>query len=124
MSITPVANESLPTAVGVSYLAFLSSFPPEHVLGAFTGSVIFLLGVTNKPKWTWLMYFIVAFVAGLLGAQLTAEMVNGALHLLHIETSIHEGFGALFAAACTINVIGWLRDHPGFFWTRKQGDQT
>lgn len=123
MSVSSASQEALPTAVGVTYLMFLTSLPPDAVLGSFAGSVIFLLGTTNKPKWQWLLYFIVAFLAGLLGGKVMADVASGLLSLAHIPVEVPGGLGAMVSAACTINVISWFRDNPAFFWTRKQGGQ-
>lgn len=125
MSVSHVsqAQDALPTAVGVTFLTFLTSMPPEVILGSFAGSVIFLLGAANKPKWQWLLYFIVAFIAGLLGAKPIADVIGGLLGLAHIPLSVPQGLGALFSAACTINVVAWFRDNPAYLWTRKQGGE-
>lgn len=123
MNVIPNNEAVLPVVVGgASYLAFLVEFPPGVVIGAFAGSVIFLLGSTAKPKWQWLLYFLVAFLAGLLGSSLVADVLKSLLGIVHVTTIVRPGFGAMLAAACTINIIGWLRDNPGFFWTRKQKD--
>lgn len=123
MNMSQLNQEVMPTVVGVTFLSYLAAVPPGVILGAFAGSVIFLLGSTNKPKWQWLLYFTVAFLTGLLGAQTVAEVSTGLLSFVHITSEVPQGFGAIMAAACTINTLGWLRDNPGFFWTRKQGDK-
>lgn len=123
MHVNELNQEAIPVVVGTTYLAFLTALAPEVVLGAFAGSVIFLLGATNKPKWQWLLYFIVAFLAGLLGANTVANIASQALGIVRITAEVPEGFGALLAAACTINTLGWFRDNPAFFWTRKSGDE-
>jgi hypothetical protein len=123
MNVSQINQEAMPIALGATYLAFLTALAPEVVLGAFTGSVIFLLGSTNKPKWQWVLYFMVAFLTGLLGAHTVASIATGTLSILHIKTLVPVGFGALLSAACTINLLDWLRDNPAFFWTRKTGGQ-
>lgn len=124
MNVSQLNQEALPVAFGVTYMAFLTSLAPEVVLGAFTGSVIFLLGVRSKSKWQWVLYFVVAFFTGLLGAHTIANVTSAALGLLRITAEVPEGFGALLAAACMINTLGWFRDNPAFFWTRKSGDHS
>ena len=119
--ISTTSQEPLPTAVGLTYAAFLTNLPPEVVLGAFAGSVIFLLGVANKPKWQWLLYFMIAFIAGLLGAQALSNISSGILGIVGIHAELPVGFGAMISAACTINVISWFRDNPTFF-LRKKGE--
>ncbi|WP_199097213.1 putative holin [Dyella sp. ASV21] len=124
MNVNEMNQEAVPVAVGITYLTFLSALAPEVVLGAFAGSVIFLLGATNKPKWQWVLYFIVAFLVGLLGAHTVAKVVSELLSMVRITAEVPEGFGALIAAACIINMLGWFRDNPTYLWTRKSGDQT
>lgn len=123
MNAEQMNQEAVPVALGITYLTFVAALAPEVVLGAFAGSVIFLLGATNKPKWQWVLYFIVAFLAGLLGAKTVAGIAQEALAIVRLTVEVPQGFGALLAAACTINTLGWFRDHPAFFWTRNSGDQ-
>jgi hypothetical protein len=119
--MTTQAQEMLPAAAGVTYLTFLSSMPPDMVLGAFAGSVIFLLGVNNKPKWQWLVYFLIAFLAGLLGAQPVADIGEAMLGIVGIHVELSRGLGAMFSAACTINVISWFRDNATVLLKKKGG---
>ena len=123
MSVSIIPSEALPYAVGAaSYTAFFTQTPPSIVLGAFAGSVIFLLGVQNKPKWQWLVYFLIAFLAGLLGATPVAAIFKGLMALVHIDVDFPHGLGAMFSAACTINVIIWFRDNPAVLLQRfKKG---
>lgn len=121
-----VSQEALPHAVGLTYLTFMTSLPPDVVLGAFTGSVIFLLGSTTKPRWQWMLLFTVAFMAGLLGATQIADIGSGLLHLVGLEARVSGGMGAMVSATCVINVLGWLRDNPTAFLQKiglKKGDE-
>lgn len=102
----------VPYAVGAAYMAFFTHIPPGVVLGAFAGAVVFLLGVNNKPKWQWLIYFMVAFLAGLLGAEPVTNVGEAMLSLIGLHAKLSHGLGAMFAAACTINIISWFRDNP------------
>lgn len=117
-----ISQEAVPYAVGAAYVAFLTQIPPDVVLGAFAGSVIFLLGVNNKPKWQWLIYFLLSFLAGLLGAKAVSGVAEGMLNLIGIKTQVSGGLAAMFGAACTINIIIWFRDNPGVLLQRlKKG---
>lgn len=122
MANTLISQEALPLAVGATYVGFLTQLPPELVLGSFTGAVIFLLGVSNKPKWQWLMLFSVAFMAGLFGGPTVCGIIEGALRLIGISTTAPLGLGAMASAACTVNVIGWVRDNPTYFIRKGKGD--
>lgn len=114
MSFSTVSQEAMPAATGMTYMAFLAAFPPDVVLGAFTGSIIFLLGVTHKPKWQWLLLFTLAFTAGLQGATLVAAIGSDALGLIGMHVTFPHGMGAMIAAATVVNTLGWLRDRPSF----------
>ena len=108
-------------AVGLTYVSFLSQQPPEVVLGAFTGSVIFLLGTSNKPKWQWLLLFTVALLVGLLGANTMAEIVQGVLGLFKLNITVPLGLGAMLSSSCVVNVVMWLRDNPSVLLRRYLG---
>lgn len=106
-------------AVGATYLGFLSQLPPDVVLGSFTGAVIFLLGVSNKPKWQWLLLFTVAFMTGILGGSGVCSMVTSIFAVIHVkDVVLPPGMGAMLAAATVVNFIMWIRDNPTFFFRR------
>lgn len=121
MSNPTVAQEALPIAVGTTYLGFLIQLPPEAVLGAFTGAVIFLLGATHKPKWQWLLLFTAAFLTGVLGGSYLAALGTAALRsITGLDITIPLGMGAMASAACIVNVVEWLRDNPNIFFRHGQ----
>ena len=114
-----VTQEALPIAVGATYLGFLSQLPPDVVLGSFTGTVILLLGVSNKPKWQWVLLFTVAFMTGILGGSGVCDIAAGILKLVHItDIKMPPGMGSMIAAATVVNFISWIRDNPNFFFRR------
>ena len=118
MLISPATQAALPTAAGIGFLAYIAALPAEVVMGAFAGSVIFLLGSKNKTTWQWLISFVIAFMTGLLGSTLIAEICGGILALIHITVSVPHGLGAVMAAACTINIVSMFRDNPSLFISR------
>lgn len=124
MTVPTITQETIPIVVGVSYLTFIVSLPPGVVLGSFAGAVVFLMGKCITSKCLTATYFIVAFLAGLLGAAPVAEISEGILALLRISVTIPHGLGALISAAVTLNVIGWFRDNPSFFMLRKSGGKS
>jgi hypothetical protein len=121
MSISTVARESLPAASGMTWLAFLSHMPPEAVLGAFSGSIVFLLGVSNKKPWEWMLLFSSALIAGLLGASTFAGIVNGAFGLVGIKLAMPIGMGAMASASISVNLLIWVRDNAGRIAAKKLG---
>lgn len=118
MLVSHATQEALPPAAGIGYLAFIASLPPEVVMGAFAGSVIFLLGSKNKTTMQWLVLFLLAFLTGIIGSTLVAEICGGLLGLIRITVSVPHGIGAIVAAACTINIVSLFRDNPAFFFSR------
>ena len=125
MAISSTSHDVLPAATGITYVGFLAQLPPDLVLGAFTGSVIFLLGVTTKPKWQWVVLFTLAFMSGVLGGPTVSHIAGEALKIISIEVAFPSGMGAMLASATTINFLGWLRDNPTFFFKKlkKEGDE-
>lgn len=110
-------------AVGATYVAFLSQMPPEVVLGSFTGAVIFLLGVKDKPKWQWMLLFTVAFMAGLLGGKGISDLIEAMLNLVKIQVRVPHGMGAMMSASCTISFISWIRDNPTYFFRKAKKEE-
>lgn len=122
-SLASAPTEPAIYVAGATYVAFLTQMAPDVVMGAFAGSVIFLLGVKNKPKWQWLAYFLIAFLAGLMGAPTVSGICESLLELLHIKAKLSHGLSAMFAAAVTINVISWFRDNTAVLLQRlKKGE--
>lgn len=121
MSISAVARESLPAATGVTWLAFLAHMPPEAVLGAFSGAIVFLLGVTNKKPWEWMLLFSASLIAGLLGASTIAGIVSGAFGLVGIKITTSLGLGAMASATISVNLLIWLRDNASRIAAKRLG---
>ena len=121
MPAPAVAQEAMPYAFGATYVAFLAQMPPDLVLGAFTGAVIFLLGVKDKPKWQWMALFTVALLAGLLGGSTVADFATGAIALIKIQVAVPHSMGAMISASCTVSALSWLRDNPSFLFKKKEG---
>ena len=119
MANANVTQEALPIAVGTTYLGFLSQLPPDVVLGSFTGAVIFLLGVSNKPKWQWVLLFTIAFMTGILGGSGVTSIAASIFAVFGVTGVIMPpGMGSMVAAATVVNFIVWIRDNPVFFFRR------
>lgn len=119
-----LTTEPLPTAIGATYLTFLTGMAPEVVLGSFTGAIIYLLGAKKKHQLEWLLLFSVAFMAGVVGASTISSIVSGSLQMIgiaNVQSSL--GMGALVSASCTINFVSWIRDNPTFFFRKKGGEE-
>lgn len=121
MAISEVARESLPAATGLTWMGLLANLPPEAVLGAFSGAIVFLLGVSNKKPWEWMLLFSASLIAGLLGASTIAGIVSGAFGLVGIKLTTSLGLGAMASATCTVNVLIWMRDNASRIAAKRLG---
>lgn len=120
MPAPTIAQEAMPYAFGATYVAFLANMPPDLVLGSFTGAVIFLLGVKDKPVWQWMLLFSVALLAGLLCGPSVADIASGAIKLVGIKVTLPQGMGGMISASCTVSALSWLRDNPTYFFKKKE----
>lgn len=117
-----IAQEVLPIAAGITGATLMTSLPPHVVIGSFAGATLFLLGVKEKPKYQWVLLFNIAFFCGLIAGPTAAAILSQVLAMLHLTITIPQALGSTIAAACTVNMINWLRDNPTFF-TKKDKDQ-
>ena len=60
---------------GSAWLAFFSGVPPEVVLGAFSGSVIFVTAAQEYPIKRRLLLALVSFIAGILVSRPAAGII-------------------------------------------------
>lgn len=122
MPTPTVSTEAANFALGATWAALLANVPPELVLGSFGGATIYLMGMNEKPRMTWMAFFSVSFMAGLLGGKMASDIAAGAIGFFGLDVKVPIGMGAMAAASVTIKVLGWLRDNPTFFF-KKKGEQ-
>lgn len=115
-----LAQEALPAAAGITTVGLLTALPPDVVLGAFMGAVVFLLGTQQRPKWQWMVLFNISFVVGIMAGPMLSEIAAGGLKLIGIKgINVPKGLGAFVTSTCIVNAASWLRDNPTFFFKRK-----
>ena len=111
----PVTSAGATAAVaGVSILSLLPSVDAGVVMGAFAGSIVFI--ITN-PQYRWpakIGLFIASFATGLIAATEVASFINSST-----PDSVMPGspVGALVASAIAVKALTYLMDKL----TVKQG---
>lgn len=92
----------------VATIAALSVIPGINaavVLGAFAGSVVFVLGADDIGTAKKLAYLVVAFIGGLLGAKFFTTIMTA---LVFNQIAIDQGVGALVAGTLIVKTLRWL----------------
>lgn len=94
------------TAAGLSVIPGLDA---AMVLGAFAGSVVFVLADEDISTAKKIGYLIVAFIAGLLLAGFVSSLLSAVLaKFVSVDLSINHGVGALLASTLTVKNLRWL----------------
>lgn len=93
------------TATPVTLMAFFHNIPPDVLIGAFAGAVMFLLSSAPMSRIRLFGYFCISIVAGILAAEAVAKILTAVLSLFMLQVEVSPSVGALFAAASAINVI-------------------
>ncbi|WP_065647696.1 putative holin [Pantoea eucrina] len=105
----PDVNAATATAAAaatpVTLVAFFHSIPPDVLIGAFAGAVMFLLSSASMSRIKLLGYFFISIVAGILAAEGVANILTAVLSLFMLQVKVSTSVGALFAAASAINII-------------------
>lgn len=95
------------TATPVTLMAFFHNIPPDVLIGAFAGAVMFLLSSAPMPRYKLFGYFCISIIAGIIGAdgaaKILTSVLSGVFQINNVEVS--TSVGALVAAASAINVI-------------------
>ncbi|MEO3714003.1 putative holin [Roseateles flavus] len=95
------------TLAGVALLSVLPGVDAARVLGAFAGAVVFVLASQDLGLLRKAAFFLVAFIGGLLGAELAAGLVSS---ILPSRLEVSSGVGALLAAALVVKLLLGLID--------------
>lgn len=99
-------------ATGTVFAVFLLSLFPgiqaAVVLGAFAGSVVFVMTSTDLTRLKKAVFFAISFIAGILGAPIAAAIIAG---LLPDRIDVNEGVGALVGASVAVRLLLWLIGH-------------
>ncbi|MDD5175742.1 MAG: putative holin [Sterolibacterium sp.] len=101
---------STTASASVATVALLAMFPgvdASVVLGAFSGSVVFVLASDELTVVKKVGYLLAAFGAGILAAQMTAGILSA---IIPGAVAVSPGVGALLAATLVIKTLLWLLD--------------
>lgn len=93
------------TATPVTLMAFFHNIPPDVLIGAFAGAVMFLLSSAPMSRIKLFGYFLISIVAGILSAEAVAKILTATLSLVMLQVDVSNSVGALFGAASAINII-------------------
>jgi len=90
-------------------LSVIPGLDAAMVLGAFAGSVVFVLADEDISTPKKLGYLIVAFIAGLLLAGFVSSLITAVLaKFVYIDLAINQGVGALLASTLTVKNLRWM----------------
>lgn len=118
---------------GSAWLAFFYGVPPEVVLGAFSGSVIFVTAAQEYPIRRRLLLSLLSFICGLLFYKPTASILIGVASLIptitadSFERGIVYSSGAFVAAIVAVRIGIWLyhrSDNPRDLIRGQDDDQS
>ncbi|MBE1236329.1 hypothetical protein IHV25_01495 [Phaeovibrio sulfidiphilus] len=86
--------------VGTAFV-LLPGVDTDIALGAFAGSVLFVLSSRSYVWWKKILLFGLSCLVGLLGGTSTAIILDS---VLHVE-GITPGFGAVIASALAVRIL-------------------
>ncbi|TDR80204.1 putative holin [Paludibacterium purpuratum] len=98
----PITTMVVSAGAGASLLTLIPGTDASTVLGAFAGASIFVMSSRELGPFKKLVFLILAFVAGLIAAPMSAELLS-ALLPQHVQVSL--AVGALLASALVIRVL-------------------
>lgn len=107
----PVASTT--ATAGVITVALVSLFPgvdASVILGAFSGSIVFVLSSNELDAVKKIGFLLASFAAGILAAPMAAALLAGLLGALPGSIAVSPGVGALLAATLAVKTLLWLLD--------------
>ncbi|RTY53654.1 hypothetical protein EKL29_21285 [Pantoea sp. YU22] len=112
---------------GVTFVGLLSGLDAGVLIGAFAGSVVFVLTADDLERWKRVLLFMVSVVAGVIGADMLAKLVSVLVSIwLPTTVEVNPAVGALIASAVSVRVLMKLTAKPqdgGSFLDRFKGPQ-
>lgn len=105
----PASTLQVTLIAAAAGLSVIPGIDAAMVLGAFAGSVVFVLADEDISTAKKVGYLIVAFIAGLLLAGVVSSLLSAVLaKLVSVELAINQGVGALLASTLTVKNLRWL----------------
>ncbi|USM11616.1 LysA [Burkholderia phage Carl1] len=92
-------------ALGVATLSLFPGVDANVVMGAFAGSLLFVMTSADPSIPKRVAFFVISFVAGCLTAELFAAGLDA---VLPARIDVHAGIGALIASALVVKLLLWL----------------
>ncbi|HAU3224741.1 TPA: hypothetical protein N2F56_003015 [Salmonella enterica] len=110
----PVTEPTEKTAVMLMATFFgLNSYEPDIILGAFAGSIIFVVSATDFAIWARFALFTSSMLIGVTSASFTASLLSSVLNKFLLFPVIPPvPVGATVAAAAAVRLLMYLSTRP------------
>ena len=108
------------TVATVTFASLTPGVPAAVVLGSFAGAVMFVVVANDFSIWKKLLLFLASFVAGFLGAETTARLLETCLPIQTVD----HGVGALVAGAIAVRLLMFVTarlDDPASLFSFLRG---
>lgn len=104
----PVSSTTATASIAaVALLAMFPGVDASVILGAFSGSIVFVLASDELTAVKKIGFLVPSFGAGLLAAPMTAAVLSA---VLPGAVTVSPGVGALLAATLVVKTLLWLLD--------------
>lgn len=103
----PISSTTAITlTIGSASMLTLFQHHGTVVLGALSGSIIYILSLDNINFFRKLGYFMVSFFSGIVGATPATDFISQmAQRLMEHPVQINKSLGAIVAASVTVRLI-------------------
>lgn len=102
----PISSSTAGTTLAtVALISMLPGVDASIVLGAFSGSIVFVLSSDDLAAIKKIGFLLASFAAGVIGAPMVAALLTA---VLPGSIDIPNGVGAMLAAALTVKSLLWL----------------
>lgn len=96
------ASTGVAAVTGVTLVGLLSGLDTGVVIGAFVGAVVFVLSATEFRIWKRVVFFVVAFVLGILTAGFSTAMLST---VIPASVMVEKPIGALVSSATIVWIL-------------------
>jgi len=113
MSIPVTEHAEKTAALLIAGIFGLSHHESGIILGAFAGSLIFVVSASNKTIGTRVILFTASMLTGITSAEFTASLLSSVLSkLLQHSVITPVPVGATLAAAASVRLLMYLSTYP------------
>lgn len=107
----PISTGTATAAVtGVTFIGLLSGIDAGAVIGAFAGSVLFVVSSPDFKLWTKAALFIVSMIVGILSADFVASIISS---ITPDSVTAARPLGAIVASAIAVRLLMWINNQAG-----------